>query len=178
MSQPANPALLQQLAEMFEEDQRMRQAWTAEHRALDAADRAARWQKVAEVDHRNTAALKAIIAEHGWPGTSLVGEGGADMAWAIAQHADDDRAFQRDVLARMEQLLDAGEIEPAHYAYLHDRIAVAEGRPQRFGTQFSDGDKPAPIEDEAHVDERRAAVGLPSMAVYTEEMRRRSAPRS
>ncbi|MBC7973743.1 MAG: hypothetical protein H7138_02075 [Myxococcales bacterium] len=150
----------------------------AEHRALDAEGKAALWQQVAEVDHRNTAALKAIIAEHGWPGRSLVGEGGTDMAWAIAQHADDDPAFQRAVLARMEPLLGTGEIDPSQHAYLHDRVAVAEGRPQRFGTQFSDGVHPAPIEDEAHVDDRRASVGLSSMAAYQEEMRQINASKS
>lgn len=178
MGPSENVALRRQLAEMFEEDQRLRQRWMAEHRALDAEGKAALWQQVAEVDHRNTAALKAIIAEHGWPGRSLVGEGGTDMAWAIAQHADDDPAFQRAVLARMEPLLGTGEIEPSQHAYLHDRVAVAEGRPQRFGTQFSDGVHPAPIEDEAHVDDRRASVGLSSMAAYQEEMRQINASKS
>jgi hypothetical protein len=81
------------------------------------------------------------------------------------------------VLALLAQLLDTGEIAPQHHAYLHDRIAVAEQRPQRWGTQFVMGGEPAPIEDEAHVDERRAAIGLDSMASYAARLRALNAPK-
>jgi len=46
---------------------------------------------------------------------------------------------------------------------------VLEGRPQRYGTQYdwnAAGDAMEPsggVEDSAHVDERRAAIGLPPM---------------
>jgi hypothetical protein len=56
-----------------------------------------------------------------------------------------------------------------------DRILVAEGKPQRYGTQFHTVDGklvPRPIEDEANVDARRAAVGLGTMAEYNEQMQR------
>ncbi|MFF7098073.1 hypothetical protein ACFY9A_37665 [Streptomyces rubradiris] len=36
------------------------------------------------VDADNTAWLKRVIAEHGWPGITLVGEQGADEAWLLA----------------------------------------------------------------------------------------------
>ena len=56
-----------------------------------------------------------------------------------------------------------------------DRIAVFEGREQTFGTQFDwDADgllSPAPIRDRAGVDERRASVGLPSMAETIAQIR-------
>ena len=44
-----------------------------------------------------------------------------------------------------------------------------EGKPQIYGTQFreSNGELvPEPIDDEVHVDERRARVGLPPLAEY------------
>lgn len=67
----------------------------------------------------------------------------------------------------------------AHAAFLEDRIAVLEGRPQRFGTQF-DWDargelSPQPIDDPAGVDARRATVGLEPLAVRTAELRARAA---
>lgn len=37
------------------------------------------------VDRDNTAALKRIVAEHGWPGRTLVGEEAAEAAWLLAQ---------------------------------------------------------------------------------------------
>ena len=48
-------------------------------------------------------------------------------------------------------------------------MRVAQGKPQRFGTQFSmhDGRLQAdPIDDPAHVDGRRAGVGLMPLADY------------
>ena len=59
-------------------------------------------------------------------------------------------------------------------AYLTDRVLVAEGKPQRYGSQFFtvDGElKPRPIEDEANVDARRKEVGLGTMAQYTKLMK-------
>jgi hypothetical protein len=53
---------------------------------------------------------------------------------------------------------------------LEDRVALGEGRPQTYGSQLrTDGNGPLyvpAIADPDHVDERRAAVGLPPMADY------------
>lgn len=55
-------------------------------------------------------------------------------------------------------------------ALLTDRVLRAQGKPQRYGTQFKPGADGSmvlePTEDEAGLDARRRAVGLPSMAVY------------
>jgi hypothetical protein len=60
-------------------------------------------------------------------------------------------------------------------AYLADRIAVLEGRPQRFGSQFDwdeDGAlSPAPILEPDTVDVRRAQLGLPPLAQTIAAMR-------
>ncbi len=75
----------------------------------------------------------------------------------------------------MEAAVKKKDVEPVDIAYLSDRVAVAEGRPQKYGTQFQ-GPKPMPIEDEARVDERRAALGLESMADYALELISKYAP--
>ena len=126
--------------------------------------------RMREVDRENTAFLKEAVAKHGWPGKRVVGVDGANAAWLLAQHAD-DLAFQKECLEKMEPLVAAGEVTAKDYAHLWDRVAVAEGRPQRWGTQF-DGDEPAPIEDPANVDARRKAVGLPTLAEYKELLRK------
>lgn len=69
-----------------------------------------------------------------------------------------------------------GDADPQNYAYLYDRVAVAENRPQRFGTQFGPDREPRPIEDEANVDARRKAIGLGTMAEYRQQMRARYGP--
>lgn len=52
-------------------------------------------------DGFHQARLKAIIDRHGWPGKSLVGEDGAQSAWLLVQHADVDLAFQERCLTLM-----------------------------------------------------------------------------
>lgn len=125
-----------------------------------------------EIDRNNTEALKKILAAHG--GWLKISEFGADVdhsAWLLVQHADQDPAFQREVLARLEKLWPKGETSRSNFAYLWDRVASAEKRPQRYGTQgrcVGVGTwEPNPVEKpEAELDARRAEVGLGSMAEY------------
>jgi hypothetical protein len=115
------------------------------------------------------------VAAHGWFPISTWGEAAGRAAWLLVQHADNDPGFQREVLARMEPLVASKEIEPSNYALLFDRVARAEGKPQRYGSQ---GECTGPgvwvaadTEDPAGLDRRRASVGLPSMAIYLESVR-------
>lgn len=152
---PARPDLREELLRMRAEDQRARGVGGV----MDP-------QAMGRVYAANTARLKEIVAQVGWPTISLVGGDAAGAAWLLAQHADQDRAFQVDVLARIEKLLDSGEATRKEYAYLYDRVH----EPQRYGTQGTCVDStrwvPRPIENEAGVDKRRAEVGLPAMAEY------------
>lgn len=127
------------------------------------------------VDATNLQRLREIVAKHGWPGSSLVGEDGAGAAWLLAQHADSDVAFQRRCLALLEAAVAEGEASRAHLAYLTDRVLVNERRPQRFGTQFrqvGESFEPQPIDDAEHVDERRLDAGLPPLETYRQTMER------
>lgn len=125
-------------------------------------------------DGPRTERLAEIIAEHGWPSYSLVGEEAEDAAWAIAQHADADPEFQRLALEYLILAVEAGDASPGNLAYLTDRVAVGAGEPQTYGTQIAcsdDGPAPVtPILDEASVDERRADAGLPPLADYYAEL--------
>jgi hypothetical protein len=167
-----NAALRNELLAMAEEDQRVRGELAADGSLFDGYH-----PRMEEVHRRNSARLTAIIAEHGWPGHSLAGEGGASAAWLVLQHAIGDPPLQRRGLGLLRQAAARGEIPPAQAAYLEDRIAFFEGRPQRFGTQFDRDEKgelrPPPVEDEASVDERRRAVGLVPLAVEIRQRRER-----
>lgn len=46
-----------------------------------------------DIDKQNTARMKEIIRQHGWPGRTLVGEEAAQGAWLLVQHADHDVEF-------------------------------------------------------------------------------------
>ena len=87
-------------------------------------------------DEPRTARLKEIIEEHGWPGYDLVGEEGEDAAWALAQHADLDPEFQQQALELLRDAVAEGQASPGNLAYLEDRVAVAQGQPQLYGTQM------------------------------------------
>jgi hypothetical protein len=158
----AQPALRDELFAMVTADQEARD-WLA---SSDFKSEKA-LANMKAVDARNTARLREIVARYGWPGKSLVGEKAAHAAWLLAQHADADRAFQRRCLDLMEKSA-AGEVSPKDVAYLTDRVLLAAGKRQRFGTQFerADGGSPVlrPLEDPEHVDERRRAVGLEPLA--------------
>jgi hypothetical protein len=154
------------------------QAIGAEIIAMSEADQAMRKSEVwdASVDERNTARMRQIVAEIGWPTISKVGPQASQMAWLLVQHADRDRDFQRACLVLM-RTQPAEEVDAQNIAYLEDRVRVGEGRPQLYGTQFHANEQgelePFPIEDQEQVDARRAEVGLGTLAEYAEQMQAR-----
>lgn len=64
-----------------------------------------------------------------------VGADTASQIWLLTQHADLTPAFQQMALEKMAPLLETGGVNRNNYAYLWDRVAVAQERPQLFGTQ-------------------------------------------
>lgn len=81
-----------------------------------------------------------------------------------------DHDFQQKLLPTLEDLVQQRKIVGEDIATLIDKILVAAGKPQRFGTQFSwCGDGPMVmdrVEDPSHLDERRAMYSLPPMDLY------------
>lgn len=168
-----NPELRDELLRMAEEDQAARRAAGMANFKDTAAN-----ERMKAIDVKNTARMKELVAQVGWPTRALVGQRASNAAWLLVQHADLDPAFQKQCLPLLEKAAAAGEGAAKEVAYLTDRVLVAEGKPQRYGTQFHmvDGKLvPRPIEDEAHVDERRAAVGLGTLAEYDAQMQRMAA---
>ena len=116
------------------------------------------------VDASNRAWIKQTIARRGWFKISVDGEQADSAAWNMVQHADKDLAFQREMLAVLEQALKTKDTSPSNYAYLWDRVAVNTGRPQRYATQGlceGPGDwRPSPLENASAVDRLRAEFGI------------------
>ena len=123
-----------------------------------------------EIDARNMARLEDVIKQHGWPGKSLVGKEASQAAFLILQHTDLTR--QRKYLPLLKKAARKGDARPADVAMLEDRILVGRGKKQIYGTQVRSGPETggklvlAPIEDEKHVDKRRASVGLMPLKDY------------
>jgi hypothetical protein len=168
-----NTALEKELHRMVAEDQDLRK------RLIDlmnkgSPDVPAAMKQMQALDHKNTTRLKEIVAKHGWPGKSLVGEEGSHDAWLLVQHADQDRPFQKQCLELMRAGLARKEVSGQEVAYLTDRVLVGEKKPQKYGTQFEQrgGEwTPYPIEDEANVDQRRKEMGLQPLAEYAKALK-------
>lgn len=171
---PAAASDGERLARMGELEQAAREAlYGLDFDSLDMAERRtaldAAWALVEGVDRRNQAALKAMLpADGGWFGRTRWGEDAARAAWLIVIHAVNDRRLMREAAGRMAPLVADAEVLPAWYASVVDRLAVLEGRPQRFGTQpvcRAGAWVVGEVEDPAGLDARRAELGLQAMEV-------------
>ncbi len=155
-------------------------AWTKEHGDGDSAtlspDRKAEYEKlsatVKQADQENTTRLGEIIDKYGWPSIPVVGKDGSRAAWLLVQHADADPKFQRKCLDLMAKLPKT-DVSQTDLAYLTDRVLLAEGKKQIYGTQFTSSAgkwEPLPLEDPENVDKRRAEVGLQPLADYVKDL--------
>lgn len=154
--------LRDELKAMAAEDRRLRQE------LLDKGELGEGYAPRMEALHRkNAARLKEMIATHGWPDRELVGEEGTVAAWFIAQHAIGEPDFQRSVLELVKEKVGQGKAPAAQEAYLFDRIAMYEGRPQRYGTQSllcPDGQyRRWTTEDVERLNDRRLSMGMPAV---------------
>ena len=164
----ALPALRQELLERLDRDQAIRNEHIAKGVDNHDPELLARMEKI---DSSNTARIREIVRQFGWPGPELVGEDGRDAAFILVQHSD--YKFQKEMLPLVKEAYKADKLPGQFYALLLDRVLVREGKPQVYGTQAKGADQwkghePVlePIEDEANVDKRRAEVGLPPLADY------------
>jgi hypothetical protein len=157
-----NRALLDQLLAMRQRDSDTRSRLLSAGRLYGGYA-----EEMQQVNREHAEQLARIIAVHGWPGHTLVGEEGARAAWLIAQHAIGSPDLQRGFLVQLETAVASGEAPPRQLAYLTDRIRFNEERPQRYGLVLdwdADGQLTCAVEDPAQLDARRAAVGLPPFA--------------
>ncbi len=160
-----DPALCADLLALTNRDQVVRRKWI-----VDRDNKVLR-DEVKKVDAENLVRVEAIIKAHGWPTRQLVGIKGVGAVWTVIQHSDLD--VQKRYIDMMTKAADAGELNWALVATTIDRIRVREGKPQVYGTQFKESSGqmvPETIEDEQHVDERRAKVGLQPLAEYQKLM--------
>lgn len=166
------------LNELASADQQIRQEsnlleQNPKNTAAERDDLQRRWRTI---DSENLQQFKEIIAACGWPKTKK----DSNSAWLLAQHADSDLAFQRLARGLLEASVKVGIAAPRDLAYLADRIAANEGRPQEYGTQFSKSDRCHlildPVDNRELVNRRRLAIGLQSLEEYEAEGRRRFIP--
>jgi hypothetical protein len=123
-------------------------------------------RRLMRLDSALAAEMEVILDRFGLPTRSLVGSAGSDAAMLIVQH---NWPLQERVLA-LAKAVPQGEISPETLGMLEDRVLVHQGKPQRFGTQFTAGSdgvfRFAPVSDPTGLDARRSAAGMPPLRQY------------
>lgn len=164
---PTRPALRENLLLMAKQDQEARAFLQSSGLRIDPTS--PEFARIREVDSANLKRLKHIVSQDGFPTAGMVGLDGVDAAWLLTIHAAGDADFQQQVLKLTKEHVRRGEVRSDQVALLTDDLLDGRGKPQRYGTNFvwRDGElQPAPMEDEANVDERRRAAGLGILANY------------
>ena len=166
---PQNPDLAFEINAMAMADQEVRNRIFNKTKNSQASFNEVEMRELTAMDHDNTQRMKSIVKTYGWPTIALVGKEASSNAWLLVQHADQEPKFQAYCLSLLAPLVKTGEIKETNYAYLFDRVALAEGRPQRYGTQaqmWPTGFFISPVEDPRTIDKIRKAAGMPSLEEY------------
>jgi hypothetical protein len=162
-------ALQRQLLRMRDEDQAARGFM---HGQQASNMTKAKINALSATDRRLTEELKQIIVKNGWPVISLVGIEASNGAMLILTHTA-DHAWQKRLLPELQTLAAESKIDGSSLALVVDKELVAEGKLQRYGSQFKfiNGKMAMyAVEDPSHLDERRAKALLPPMSVYKQVM--------
>lgn len=158
-----SPNTIKDLLDRTKAEQALREEW-------GLSDNEELRLKVLALDSENTAFLKQLVANSGWPKLSTAGKEAATAAWLIVQHSP-DKVFRKHCLDLMQE--NPSEVEPQNLARTVDRVRIDEGKQQYFGTHFMKGQdgswEPMPIEDEKNVEARRAEYNLPTLEAKIKE---------
>jgi len=132
-------------------------------------------EEMKELHNRNAKILFDIIDKIGYPTKNKVGEEASEAAWLVIQHSIGQPEFMKKCMNLLEVAVSENEANPKKLAYLTDRIAVFEGKPQLYGTQF-DWDEngnlsPNIFDDLTKVNERRKSIELNTLEEQTEKIR-------
>ncbi|RFM27828.1 DUF6624 domain-containing protein [Deminuibacter soli] len=165
LKQPALRKRINQMA-LAEQQLRYQAAQTTNDTALQRIH-----HNIYTTGNENREQAKAILQQYGWPTISSVGKDGQNNFWLLVQHADADIPFQQAALDSMKKIRQSTETDPAHYAFLYDRVQCNLNYPQFYGTQVNwtqqgQANGFRTIAQEEVTDRRRKAIGLPVLAVY------------
>jgi hypothetical protein len=126
------------------------------------------WDSIVKIDSLNLIIVTDIIDTKGWLGKSVIGEKGNKTLWLVIQHSNIET--QEKYLPIMKQAVLLGNAEAKDMALLEDRLLLAKGEKQIYGSQLMRDNATGelfvqPIYDPDNVDKRRLEIGLDSMSV-------------
>lgn len=142
---------------------------------IDQAIRKEPWseernRQMSMIDSTNTAKLQALVAQYGFPTWELVGRDASYNAWLIAQHS---WSYLPWYYEHYKDAVKNNNADKHSLAYMEDRYMMQQGRPQLYGTQYSQRDTVIgfhPIADIKNVDRRRLSVDIEQMDPFFKNM--------
>lgn len=118
------------------------------------------------IDNINQTAISEILDTKGFAGSDKVGDACA-VFWLIIQHSPVE--MQKRYFPLFEEAAIRGDLSKENVAMMDDRIALFEGRPQKYGSQIVEG-KLHTLLDPTKVDQWRREVGMPPLDEYLRQM--------
>ncbi len=135
-------------------------------------------EEMAKLHNKNAVILNNIIDKIGYPTIDKVGKQASEAAWLVIQHSIGQPAFMKKCAKLLEEAVRDDRASERNLAYLTDRIAVFEKKPQLYGTQF-DWDEngelsPHYFDDLTKVNLRRQSIGLNTLEEQIEVIRKQA----
>ena len=124
------------------------------------------------IDSLNQANICSLLDRRGFLGRSVVGNA-CEVFWLIIQHAPVE--LERKYLPMFKKAAENHDLMPMHVAMMEDRIAMFEGRPQKYGTQMKEDANGKMVLwrllDPAKVDAWRKEMGMPPLTKSDSSLR-------
>jgi len=169
-----NVVLAKKLDSIYDEDQRYRRQMgeISKKYGWESTEMAELWRVAGKADAANLEQVTTILDKYGWLGPKAVGEKGNSALFLVIQHADDKT--QNKYLPIMKAAFKRGDAKGSQLALLIDRVALSNGQKQVYGSQVQRDPKTDKyqlfaMEDPAHVNERRAKMGLGPIEDYLKQ---------
>jgi len=124
-----------------------------------------------EIFERHIPILKDIYNEIGYPTIELVGKENSSKFFTLIQHSDSDINFQKKMLKEITREVKKGNVSGKDYAFLTDKVQLAQENPQIYGTQLDYNTDigqafPKHLIDSINVNRRRKEIGLEPIGEY------------
>ncbi len=121
--------------------------------------------------NRHIPILKKIYNKIGYPTVDRVGKESSSKFFTLVQHSDSDVKFQEKMLTELTKELEKGNVSGKGFAYLTDRVKIAQKKPQVYGTQLEYNTNigqafPKNLIDSLNVNKRRKKLGLEPIEEY------------
>ncbi len=161
------------IIELHDEDLKLRNQLIARKKLGDGYN-----EEMANLHNKNAKILDEIINRIGYPTIDKVGKKANEATWLIIQHSIGQPDFMRKCAKLLKDAVRKSKSNPKNLAYLTDRIAVFEGKPQLFGTQFDWNENgelsPNLFDDLEKVNQRRKSIELNTLEEQTVLIRERT----